>query len=212
MDLIHPLVQRYAERYSTPDDALLHEVFQYTITHHPKAHMISGPLQGRFLEMVSCMLRPQHILEIGTFTGYSALCLAKGLPPGGKLHTIELREDDAATARGFFNRSPYREHIISHTGNALEIVGALNGTWDLVFIDADKVSYSDYFNLVLPKVRNGGFILADNVLFYGEVLAEQVAGKNAVAIQAFNDMVLHRDDVEQVLLPLRDGILLIRKL
>src|SRR5690349_9114383 len=105
MELINPLVQQYAERYTTPDDPMLNKVFQYTIAHHAHAHMISGPLQGRFLEMISCMLRPQRILEIGTFTGYSALCLAKGLSPDGKLHTIELREDDAATAIGFFKRS-----------------------------------------------------------------------------------------------------------
>src|SRR6476661_2343138 len=109
MDLIHPLVQAYAERYTTPDDALLDEVFQYTIQHHPHAHMISGHLQGKFLEMVSCMLQPQKILEIGTFTGYSALCLAKGLQPEGRLHTIELREDDGARAQAFFNQSAFKQ-------------------------------------------------------------------------------------------------------
>jgi caffeoyl-CoA O-methyltransferase len=212
MDLTHPLAQQYAERYTSPDDPLLHEVFQYTIAHHPKAHMISGPLQGRFLEMVSCMLRPQRILEIGTFTGYSALCLAKGLMPDGRLHTIELREDDAATAKGYFDRSPHKEHIILHIGDALEIIGQLNETWDLVFIDADKVSYSDYFNRVLPKVRKNGFILADNVLFHGEVLAEKITGKSAVAIQSFNDDLLDRKDVERLLLPVRDGLMVIRKL
>lgn len=212
MDLINPLVEKYAERYTTPDDPLLNEVFQYTIAHHAYAHMISGLLQGRFLEMVSCLLRPQRILEIGTFTGYSALCLAKGLPPEGRLHTIELRKEDAAAAQTFFNRSPFKEHIILHIGNALDIIDQLNETWDLVFIDADKVSYMAYFNLVLPKVRKGGFILADNVLFHGEVLAEKVSGKNAVAIQAFNDFVQQRNDVEQMFLPLRDGLMLIRKL
>jgi caffeoyl-CoA O-methyltransferase len=212
MELINPLVQQYAERYTTPDNPLLEEVFQYTITHHAHANMISGHVQGRFLEMVSCMLRPQRILEIGTFTGYSALCLAQGLPPGGKLHTIELRTDDAATAKGFFDRSPFKEHIILHIGNALEIVGGLDETWDLVFIDADKVSYTAYFNLIFPKVRQNGFILADNVLFHGQVLAEKVTGKNAVAIQAFNDYVRQRSDVECMFLTLRDGLLLIRKL
>jgi predicted O-methyltransferase YrrM len=212
MDLVNPLVQQYAERYTTPEDALLHEVFQYTTTQHAHAGMISGHLQGKFLEAVSCMLRPQKILEIGTFTGYSALCLAKGLQPGGKLHTLELRPDDAANAQGFFNRSGYKEHIILHIGDALETIGRLDQTWDLVFIDADKVSYIDYFNRVLPKVRKNGFILADNVLFHGEVLEEKVKGKNAVAIQAFNDFIAARTDVEKMLLPLRDGVYLIRKL
>jgi caffeoyl-CoA O-methyltransferase len=212
MDLINPLVQQYAERHTTPHDALLNEVFQYTITHHAHAHMISGHLQGKFLEMVSCMLRPLRILEIGTFTGYSALCLAKGLQPGGQLHTIELREDDATTAQSFFNHSAFSQHIILHIGNALEIIGQLNETWDLVFIDADKVSYSAYFNRVLPKVRQNGFILADNVLFHGEVLGENVTGKNAIAIQAFNAYVMQRVDIEKMFLTLRDGLLLMRKL
>ena len=212
MELTPPLVQQYAERYTSAHDVLLEEVFQYTIAHHPKAHMISGRLQGKFLEMISCALAPKRILEIGTFTGYSALCLAKGLQEGGKLHTLELRKEDAATAQAFFNRSPFKEHIILHIGNALDSIGELEETWDLVFIDADKISYVDYFNRVLPKVRKNGFILADNVLFHGEVLEEKSSGKNAVAIQAFNDFIKARTDVEKMLLPLRDGVYLIRKL
>ena len=213
MDLVNPLAQQYAERYTSADDALLHEVFQYTIAHHPKAHMISGRLQGAFLEMVSCLVQPRRILEIGTFTGYSALCLAKGLQPEeGKLHTIELRKEDAATAKGFFDRSSLKEDIILHIGEALPIIGELDEIWDLVFIDADKVNYTSYFNRVLPKVRRGGIILADNVLFHGAVLEEKINGKNAMAIQAFNDHILERTDVEKMLLPLRDGVYLIRKL
>ncbi len=212
MELINPLVQQYAERYTSPDDVLLDEVFQYTTTHHPKAHMISGQLQGKFLAMISCMMQPKKILEIGTFTGYSALCLAKGLQPGGKLHTIELRDEEAATAQRFFNRSPFKEQLILHIGNAAEIIGLLNETWDLVFIDADKTSYTHYFNLVLPKLRQNGFILADNVLFHGEVLHEKVRGKSAVAMQAFNEYIRQRTDVEKLLLPLRDGLCLMRKL
>jgi predicted O-methyltransferase YrrM len=169
-------------------------------------------LQGKFLEMVSCMVRPKRILEIGTFTGYSALCLAKGLEPGGLLHTIELRPGDAATAQQFFDQSDFKQQLILHIGDAQDIIGGLDETWDLVFIDADKISYTNYFNRVLPKLRKNGFILVDNVLFHGEVLAENVQGKNALAIQAFNDFVAARTDVEQVLLPLRDGLFLIRKL
>ena len=212
MDVVQPLAQQYAERYTSPDDALLDEVFQYTIAHHPKAHMISGHLQGKFLEMFSCAVQPTRILEIGTFTGYSALCLAKGLQPDGTLHTIELRPDDAATAKRFFDRSMYNEHIILHIGNALEIIGGLDETWDLVFIDADKTAYIEYFNRVLPKVRKNGFILADNVFFHGAVFETPVKGKNAVAIQAFNEFVQTRTDVERLMLPLRDGLYLIRKL
>jgi predicted O-methyltransferase YrrM len=212
MDIVHPLAQQYAERYTPVSDPLLHEVFQYTITHHPKAHMISGHLQGGFLQMISSMLRPRRILEIGTFTGYSALCLAKGLAEGGELHTIELRKTDAETAQRFFDQSVFKNNIRLHIGDALEIVGQLDETWDLIFIDADKTAYIDYFNRVLPKVRKDGIILADNVLFHGAVLSEKVSGKNAVAIQAFNDFIVGRTDVEKLLLPLRDGVYCIRKL
>jgi caffeoyl-CoA O-methyltransferase len=158
------------------------------------------------------MIRPQRILEIGTFTGYSALCLAKGLQTNGVLHTIELREQDAATAKGFFQRSFFKDNIILHIGDALKVIGELNEMFDLVFIDADKANYTNYFNLVLPKVRQNGFIFADNVLFHGQVLTEELKGKNAKAIQAFNDFVRSCNDVEKVMLPLRDGLLLMRKL
>jgi predicted O-methyltransferase YrrM len=212
MELVNPLVKQYAERYTSAEEALLQRISEYTTAHHPKAHMLSGHLQGKFLEMVSCMVRPKRILEIGTFTGYSALCLAKGLEPGGVLHTIELRPGDAATAQQFFDQSDFKQQLILHIGDAQDIIGGLDETWDLVFIDADKISYTNYFNRVLPKLRKNGFILVDNVLFHGEVLAENVQGKNALAIQAFNDFVAARTDVEQVLLPLRDGLFLIRKL
>jgi caffeoyl-CoA O-methyltransferase len=212
MDIVHPQAQAYAEKYTSPEDALLHEVAQYTYTQHAHSHMLSGHLQGKFLEAVSCMIKPLRILEIGTFTGYSALCLAKGLQPNGTLHTVELREDDAARAQDYFRRSSYAQQIILHIGNALEIVGELGERWDLVFLDADKENYTNYFNLVFPFVRPGGFILADNVLFHGQVLEAEIKGKNAKAIQAFNDEVAKRTDAERILLPLRDGIFLIRKL
>ena len=212
MDIVHPQAQAYAEKYTSPEDALLHEVAQYTYTQHAHSHMLSGHLQGKFLEAVSCMIKPQRILEIGTFTGYSALCLAKGLQPDGKLHTIELREDDAARAQEYFRRSSYAGQIILHIGNALKIVGELDERWDLVFIDADKENYTAYFNLVFPFVKPGGFILADNVLFHGQVLEAEIKGKNARAIRAFNDEVAKRTDADRMLLPLRDGIFLIRKL
>jgi caffeoyl-CoA O-methyltransferase len=211
MHIVDPAAQAYAERYTTTEDELQREVARLTEAEHPKAHMLSGHLQGKFLEMVSCMIRPRRILEIGTFTGYSALCLEKGLTDDGFLHTIEIRPADAATAGLFFEKKDVKR-ILLHVGEALEIIGQLDETWDLVFIDADKVNYSVYFDLVLPKVRKGGFILADNVLFHGQVLADEVKGKNAVAIQSFNEMIAARTDIESVLLPLRDGLFLIRKL
>ncbi len=212
MDIVHPQAQAYSEKYTSPEDDLLHEIAQYTYAHHQRPHMLSGHLQGKLLEMVSCMVKPRRILEIGTFTGYSALCLAKGLTGDGRLHTIELREADAARAKSYFDRSFFKEQIILHIGNALNIVGELDEQWDLVFIDADKENYSNYFSRVFPFVKPNGFILADNVLFHGQVLEDPIKGKNAKAIQAFNDKVMKRTDVEMVMLPLRDGLYLIRKL
>jgi caffeoyl-CoA O-methyltransferase len=212
MDIVNPLAQQYAEKYTSPEEALIKEVALFTYEHHAHAHMLSGHLQGKFLEMVSCMVRPERILEIGTFTGYSALCLAKGLKEKGELHTIELREEDAARARRFFDRSIFNEKIILHIADALNIIGELDLSWDLIFIDADKENYINYFNLVFPKLRTNGFILADNVLFHGQVLEEEIKGKNAKAIQAFNDYLSNRNDVEKLMLPVRDGLFLVRKL
>lgn len=206
------MAEIYAVKFSSPEEALLKEVNDYTMQHHSEAIMLSGHLQGKVLEMVSCMINPERILEIGTFTGYSGLCLAKGLSEGGILHTIELREDDALRAKGYFNRSSYANQIILHTGNALQIIPKLDETWDLVFIDADKPSYIEYFNLVFPRLRKNGFILADNIFFHGQVLEEEVKGKNAKGIKAFNEFISKRTDIEKVVLTIRDGLLLIRKL
>jgi Predicted O-methyltransferase len=211
LELINELAQAYAGQYSSAEDNLLQEVGAATRATHSHAHMLSGHVQGKFLELISCIMQPRRILEIGTLTGYSALCLAKGLLKDGKLHTIELREQDAATAQVNFNRSNAAGKIILHTGNALDIVPGLNETWDLVFIDADKVNYTAYYKLVLPQVRSGGLIIADNVFFHGEVLKQPVTGKNAKAIQAFNEYVKEDETVEKVMLTIRDGLLLIRK-
>lgn len=212
MEIIHPRIQAYAETFSSPEDDLLKEIASFTEQNHPEHHMLSGHLQGKLLEMISRMIQPKRILEIGTFTGYSALCLAKGLSGDGRLHTVELREKDAATAKGFFSRSSFAEQIILHTGNALDIVPFLNEAWDLVFIDADKVSYIEYFKNVLPQVRQNGFILADNIFFHGEVLADEVKGKSAKAIQQFNAFIRERNDIDKMIITLRDGLYLIRKL
>jgi caffeoyl-CoA O-methyltransferase len=211
LDLINPQVQSYAEQYSSQEDELLKEINVFT-QKHPDSHMLSGHLQGKVLELLSCMIRPRRILEIGTFTGYSALCLAKGLTDDGQLHTIEIRAEDAAKAKEFFSRSAYHSKIILHLGSALDIIPALNETWDIVFIDADKPAYIEYFNLVLPKLRKNGFIFADNIFFHGQVLEEEVKGKNAKAIKEFNEYVQKRNDIEKVILTLRDGLFLIRKL
>ena len=212
IDLIHPLAQAYAERYSSGLGALLEENESYTAANHPKAHMHSGRVQGLFLSMISRMLKPSRVLDIGTFTGFSALCLAEGLTEDGVLHTIECREEDAQTAASFISRSGRANQINLHTGDARTIIPTLKETWDLVFIDADKVSYIDYYELTLQQTRPGGWILADNVFFHGDVLQETPSGKNAKAIHAFNEHVAADKRVESVMLTIRDGLFIIRKL
>ncbi|MGN6438771.1 MAG: O-methyltransferase [Agriterribacter sp.] len=211
MEILNPLAEQYAEQFTTPDDDLLKEVAEFTTQTHAKAHMLSGVVQGRLLEMLVRMINPVMVLEIGTFTGYSALCLAKGLQAGGEVHTIELREEDAAAARNFFNKSSVKDKIHLHVGNAVEIIPTLQKEWDLVFIDADKVGYTRYYDLVINNLKKGGYILADNVLFHGQVLSDNKEGKNAKAIHAFNEYVKNDSRVDCVLLTVRDGLLLIRK-
>jgi len=172
--------------------------------------MLSSHVQGRLLSMLSKMAQPKYILEIGTFTGYSALCLAEGLQAGGQLHTIEIRESDSDTSLKNFMRAEMQNEIFLHRGNAKDIIPTLDFPWDLVFIDADKASYIDYYELVLPRLSKRGCIIADNVLFHGQVLEETVKGKNAQAIEAFNQHVANDHRVEQVLLTVRDGLLVIK--
>ena len=158
------------------------------------------------------MLAPTHILEIGSFTGFSALCLAEGLTSNGELHTIELREEDAQKVKVAFDINARSKQLNIHIGDAKEIIPTLQKKWDLVFIDADKTSYIEYYNLVLPLLNEKGIIIVDNVLFHGEVLEDAVKGKSAKAIQAFNEYVLSDTKTEQVMLTIRDGLTLIRKI
>jgi caffeoyl-CoA O-methyltransferase len=210
MDLIHPLAQAYAEKYSPQEDGLLNEM-ESRSRHLPHAHMLSGVLQGKFLEMISRLIHPTYILEIGTFLGYSALCLAKGLKSGGELHTLENDEASAAIASENFKNSKTGNKIILHIGNALALLNQIDIPWDLVFMDADKTGYIEYYEVLVPKLRSGSLILADNVLFHGLVLEKTVKGKNAQAIQDFNNRVLADQRVEKIMLTLRDGLYLIRK-
>ena len=212
MELINENVQHYTEKFTSAHDILLKQIQEETNATHKHAHMLSGHVQGKLLQMISCMIKPLKVLEIGTFTGFSALCLAAGLQENGMLHTIEIREEDAAVAQKNFDKSLFKERIILHRGNAKEIIPELGGNWDLVFIDADKLNYIDYYELTLPKIKQGGFILADNVLFHGQVLEKIITGKNAKAIHAFNEHVAADGRTEQVMLSVRDGIFLIRKL
>lgn len=212
MEINSIAADEYSKKYSSPLDAISLENELFTIANHPHAHMHSGHVQGKFLEMVSLMIRPERILEIGTFTGFSALCLSKGLKENGHLHTIELREEDAAVAQDYFDRAGLKNKITLHVGDALKIIPQLEEQWDIVFIDADKVSYIEYYQLTLPLVKKGGFIIADNVLFHGHVFEDQIKGKSAKAIHAFNEYVASDVNVQQVVLTVRDGLSLIRKL
>ena len=210
MDLIHPLALSYAERHSIQENVQLNEL-EINSKRHPHGHMLSGNSQGKFLEMISLIANPTYILEIGTFLGYSAICLARGLKPEGELHTLENDEESAQIARENFKNSKTGKKIILHTGNALELLNRIDKPWDLVFLDADKTGYMSYYDALVPKLRSGAFILADNVLFHGQVLETPVKGKSALAIQAFNERVKEDSRVEKMMLTLRDGIYLIRK-
>ena len=211
-EVIAPLAESYSARHTSALDELLRVIERETVETHPHAHMLSGQVQGQLLSFLSRILSPKYILEIGTFTGYSALCMVKGLSSEGELHTIEIRQEDAQTALKYFNASQDNNRIHLHVGDAKQIIPTLPREWDLVFIDADKVSYIDYYELVLPRLSKKGVIIADNVFFHGQVLEEPIKGKNAKAIEAFNNHVTNDPQVEQVMLSVRDGLLLIKKI
>ena len=210
MDIIDESIQRYAEQHTSPESELLRKINRDTHAKVTMPRMLSGHLQGRFLAMVSQMIRPHRILEIGTYTGYSALCLAEGLPPGGTVVTIDINEELEDKVRTYFKESGLADRIDYRIGDAATIIPSLGGQFDLVFIDADKENYSRYFDLVIDHVREGGIILADNVLWSGKVLQEK-PDKDTRAIIAFNRKIQEDRRVENILLPIRDGILMIRK-
>lgn len=211
MDIIHPLASAYCEQLNSPTDTVLQKIESDTQATHPKAHMLSGAWQGKWLEMMAAMIQPKRVLELGTFTGYSALSIMLGMPSDGYLDTIECREQDAATAKSNFEATEFSDRIRLHVGNSLDILPTLTGPWDMVFLDADKVNYIAYYDLILPSIRSGGWLIADNVFFHGEVFEESPKGKNPRAIDAFNRHVASDERVNQVFLPLRDGLLIVQK-
>lgn len=209
--LVNPTADVYATQHSWMLFPHLKKVYDETMAAHPHAHMVSSELQGSLLYFYTRLLRPKYILEIGTFTGFSAMCMAEGMPDDAELHTIELRAEDAATAKENFKLLKSNKRIHLHVGNALEVIPNINFRWDLVFIDADKTGYIDYYEMIIPRLSHNGLIIADNVLFHGQVLTDDLKGKNAKAIDAFNKHVANDKRTEQVLLTVRDGLLLIKK-
>ena len=190
---------------------MLQELNKRTHLNVLQPRMISGHFQGRFLSLLSKMVQPRTILEIGTYTGYATLCLAEGLHPEGVLHTIDIKEELTDLQREFFDRSGYGSQIVQHLGKAADIIPSLNTTFDLVFIDADKQNYAHYFDLVIEKMNRGGIILSDNVLWSGKVVEEvKHNDKHTQALMAYNQKIKDDPRVETVLLPIRDGITLSR--
>lgn len=206
-------ITRYAADFTSPEDEVLYNLYRETNLTTVYPHMLSGHIQGRFLEMVSHMIRPARILEIGTFTGYSAICMARGLDQNGLLHTIDINDELAGVALKYFGLAGLEKRIVMHTGDACTVIPTLEDGFDLVFIDGDKEQYGAYYNVLLPKVKKGGFILADNVLWGGKVLPGNVTGdKETKGIQEFNTLVKLDSRVEKMLLPFRDGIFILRKI
>lgn len=204
-------LEKYLISHSSPEDPVLEELYRQTHIRFVNPNMVSGHIQGRFLEMISKMVQPEHILEIGTFTGYSAICLAKGLRPGGKLITIELNDELTSFAESYFIKAGLSSEIEQLTGNALDIIPDLDIIFDLVFIDGDKREYIDYYKVVIDKVKPGGFIIADNVLWGGKTLEPGTRDPQARGIIEFNEMIPGQTNVENIILPVRDGLMLIRK-
>ncbi|MHC1705684.1 MAG: O-methyltransferase [Tenuifilaceae bacterium] len=203
--------EQYLINHSLPEDEVLADLVRFTnlTTYNPR--MLSGRQQGLFLQMICNMLKPQNVLEIGTFTGYSAICIARGIYPDGHLDTIEVNDELEDIIKKYLQLANISNLVTLHIGNALEIISSLNSTYDLVFIDGDKREYPDYYKMILPKVRVGGFIIADNVLWNGKVIDPESNDVHTNAIMEFNKMVQDDNCVENVLLPIRDGLMLIRR-
>lgn len=204
-------LEQFLLEHTTPEDPVLEDLYRQTHIRFVNPNMATGHLQGKFLEFISMMIRPENILEVGTFTGYSAICLAKGLKPGGKLITIESNDELTAFSHSYFCRAGADSKITQLIGNALDIIPGLDIMFDLVFIDGDKREYVEYYRLIIDKVKPGGFILADNVLWGGKVLEKETTDPQALGIIDFNEMIRNETIIEDVIIPIRDGLMLIRK-
>lgn len=212
MNLLPDSIENYINDHSSQEDQLLYELYRETNlkTTHPR--MLSGSVQGQFLQMLAQLIHAESILEIGTFTGYSAICLARGMKSTGKLHTIDIKEEFSDIANKYIQKAGLENQIIKHIGNALDIIPQIDKKFDLVFIDADKVNYTKYFELVADRMNTGGLLIADNVLWSGKVVEKlKTADKDTRGVLEFNKRIQEDDRFENTLLPLRDGLMLARK-
>lgn len=211
MKFLDSKLEEYVLKHTTRETQLLEEINRDTWAKVMQPRMLSGHLQGRFLSMFSQLVQPKNILEVGTYTGYSALCLSEGLQKLGRLHTIDINEEYSEIARNYFKRSKYKDQIIQYIGDGLDIINNIPEKFQLVFIDADKENYCNYFNLILDKLEVGGYIIADNVLWSGKVIDKQKDDETK-ALDNYNKMVVSNKNVENILLPVRDGLMICKKI
>lgn len=207
----NPEMDRYLENHASSEPEILRKLRKETFQKTTQPHMISGYQQGRLLTIISKILQPQNVLEIGTFTGYATLCMAEGLAKGGKITTLDVNEDLAYLPEKYFAESDYSDQINFKLQDAKEFLKETNEVFDLVFIDADKENYAEYFRLIKPKTKSGSVVLFDNVLWYGKVLEENPKQKSTQIIKELNDLIAKDDDFENLILPLRDGVNLLRR-
>lgn len=205
-------IEEYLEDHTTPMDEVLESLYRETYLHEMNPRMVSGPVQGRFLQFLCEMLQPKRVLEIGAFTGFSTICMARGMAKDGLLTTIEANEEYEGVIRKYLSQADVADRVELIIGDAKTVIPVLEGLFDMVYLDADKVNYPFYYDLLIEKIRPGGFLLADNVLWDGKVLHASPKDRDTRAIQTFNEKVQHDSRVENVMLPLRDGMMLVRRL
>jgi len=203
-------IEKYIDEHSSPEDPLLAELYRETHIRFVNPNMVTGHIQGKFLELISRMINPDMILEVGTFTGYSAICLAKGLSPDGKLYTIEINDELKEFSNSYFKKAFLEEKIVRLTGDAREIIPGLNVMFDLAYIDGDKREYSEYYNLIIDRMLPGGYILADNVLWGDKVVDMETRDPQTRGIIEFNEMIRKQKNIEKIILPIRDGLMIIK--
>lgn len=212
MNFLPAALEKYVDAHTAPEPEILKKLNRETHAKIMMPQMISGHVQGRFLKMLTTMITPEQVLEIGTFTGYSSICISEGMQ-NGTVHTIDINEELSELVTRFLKDSGAEKKVKTYTGNALKIIPSINAIFDMVFIDADKKNYVNYYNLVFEKVRKGGYIIADNVLWSGKVVEPlQKSDDETQGIMAYNDMVMRDTRVENILVPLRDGIMISRKI